>query len=54
MSNEAIDWAIKQDAEGNAPRKLILILLANRADDAWLCWPSRRLLAEESGLSPGR
>jgi DNA-binding transcriptional ArsR family regulator len=52
VSNEAIDWAIKQDAAGNAPRKLILILLANRADDAWVCWPSRRLLAEESGLSP--
>ena len=51
MSHEAIDWAIKQEAGGNAPRKLILILLANRADDAWVCWPSRRLLAEESGLS---
>ncbi len=51
MSHEAIDWAIKQEAGGNAPRKLILVLLANRADDAWVCWPSRRLLAEESGLS---
>lgn len=51
MSHEAIDWAIKQDARGNAPRKLILILLANRADDAWVCWPSNRLIAEESGLS---
>jgi DNA-binding transcriptional ArsR family regulator len=51
VSHEAIDWAVKQEADGNAPRKLILILLANRADDAWVCWPSRRLLAEESGLS---
>jgi hypothetical protein len=51
VSNEAIDWAIKQEITSNAARKLILVLLANRADDAWECWPSDRLLAEESGLS---
>lgn len=54
MSNEAIDWAIKREITRNAPRKLILLLLANRANDAWECWPSVRLLAEESGLSAGQ
>lgn len=57
MSNEAIDWAVKQevcgdDGRGNAARKLILLLLANRADDSWVCWPSRKLLAEEAGITP--
>lgn len=51
MSNEVIDWAIKQEIVSNGARKLILLLLANRADDAWECWPSVRLLAKESGLS---
>lgn len=51
MSNEVIDWAIDQELKGGAARKLILILLANRADEQWVCWPSRRKLATESGVS---
>ena len=51
LSNEVINWALKYEIIGNAPRKLILFLLANRADEAWECWPSVGLLAEESGLS---
>lgn len=51
MSNEVINWALEQEIIGNAPRKFILVLLANRADDAWECWPGERLIAEEAGLS---
>lgn len=54
MSNEVIDWVINQPLKGGAARKLILILLANRADEQWVCWPSRRKLSEESGVSPAQ
>lgn len=49
-----IDWALEQPIVSNAPRKFILVLLANRADDAWECWTRHRLLAKESGLSIGQ
>jgi hypothetical protein len=51
LSNEVINWALDQEIVSNAPRKFILVLLANRADDAWECWPSARRVAKESGLS---
>lgn len=51
MSNEVINWALAKKIERNAPRKFILVLLANRADDAWECWPGEKLLSEESGIS---
>ena len=51
LSNEVINWALTKKIERNAPRKFILVLLANRADDAWECWPGERRIAEEAGLS---
>jgi hypothetical protein len=54
LSNEVINWALEQKIERNAPRKFILVLLANRADDAWECWIRARTLAQESGLSVGQ
>lgn len=33
-------------------RKLVLMALANRADDKGKCWPSQKLIAEECGIDP--
>ena len=48
MSNEALDWAWSQNLK-SAP-KLVLLCLADHADDAWNCWPSLRRLASLTGL----
>ena len=33
-------------------KKLVLIALANRTDQAGQCWPSQELLAGECGITP--
>ncbi|MBJ7287587.1 helix-turn-helix domain-containing protein [Williamsia sp.] len=48
MSWKAVDWAT--DAKVGSPvLKLILILLANKADEQFSCFPSVRTLMAESG-----
>ncbi|HEX2888035.1 helix-turn-helix domain-containing protein [Vineibacter terrae] len=49
MSNTAQDWARRQAVK--PLQKLLLLLLGNYADQFGRCWPRRRVLARESGLS---
>ena len=48
MSWKALDWATDSDI-GTPTMKLILILLANKADERFSCFPSVKTLAAESG-----
>ena len=38
MSNQVLNWAVDV-AVGSAPRKAVLMALANRANDDGICWP---------------
>lgn len=49
MSNDALNWAVSQRI--TSTQKLVLIVLANRADGGWRCWPSIETLAKESSLT---
>jgi DNA-binding MarR family transcriptional regulator len=50
MSVQAIALSLK--AQGLKPsEKLLLLALANYADDAMKCWPSHKTLASDTGLS---
>jgi Helix-turn-helix domain len=50
MSWPALAWAVKQKT-GSPHSKLLLLLLANRADDDGICWPSQINLADQSEQS---
>lgn len=50
MSWEATNWAVRQTA-GSPVAKLLLLLLADRADERHSCFPSLKLLAQESESS---
>src|SRR5262249_91082 len=50
MSIEALNWAIDSEGE-NASAKLVLLILANYADDHAECWPPRERLEHVTGLS---
>lgn len=50
MSVKALTWA-KATTTGSASRKLVLLVLADYADEAWSCWPSQATIAEETELS---
>ena len=50
MSWSALDWASKQRA-GNGTNKLVLISLANYADDTNTCFPSFKTLVNITELS---
>jgi Helix-turn-helix domain len=50
MSWEATSWAVEQKT-GSPHAKLILLLLANRADEDGICWPSQINLAAQSEQS---
>lgn len=45
MSFSAMTWASKQKVK-TASQKLVLLMLANYADDEDKCWPSKKTLAE--------
>lgn len=49
MSIRAINWAIEQPVKSSG--KLVLIVLANRANDDGRCWPSNASLCADTGLS---
>jgi len=50
MSIKAINWAIMQEGLSPSP-KLVLIVLANRANEQFKAWPSIETICRESGLS---
>ena len=50
MSNTAINWCRLKPCP-NPTTKLVLILLANYADESGYCYPSERHLAEVAGTS---
>jgi hypothetical protein len=50
MSWQATAWAVEQKT-GSPHSKLLLLLLANRADEDGICWPSQINLAEQSEQS---
>jgi Helix-turn-helix domain len=45
-----VDWAIAQQVKPPA-RKLVLVALANHADNDGICYPGQALLARECELS---
>lgn len=50
MSVHITSWAWKQKVK-DAGAKLVLLKLADSANDEGICWPSKRLLAEECEMS---
>src|SRR5262245_17776849 len=46
MSIRAIDWAFKQKV-GSMATKIVLIKLADNANDEGFCWPSFEYIAEQ-------
>jgi helix-turn-helix protein len=49
MSIEALIWA-KRTPFGSPSRKLVMMMLADYADEDWSCFPSQRTLAEVTEL----
>lgn len=49
MSNAAITWAVSLKLPSS--QKLVLILLANYADESGYCYPGQEAMAEKTGLS---
>src|SRR5688572_236500 len=52
MSTKCLSWAIDQTT-GSATRKVVLLLLADLADEQHTCYPGREYLAERAELSEG-
>jgi Helix-turn-helix domain len=50
MSWQAIAWSIRQTT-GSARRKLLLLALANYADENGVCWPSQETLGRDTEQS---
>jgi DNA-binding transcriptional ArsR family regulator len=50
MSWQATSWALQQKV-GQPARKLVLLALANYADEHGICWPSQGRLAEDVEMS---
>lgn len=50
VSWQATAWAVKQRT-GNPALKLLLLTLANYADDEGCCWPSQKTLSEDTEQS---
>jgi hypothetical protein len=50
MSWQATAWAVRQKT-GSAARKVLLLVLANYADENGVCWPSQETLMAETELS---
>lgn len=50
MSWQATAWAVGQKV-GPPARKLLLLVLANYADEHGICWPSQDTLAANTGMS---
>ena len=50
MSWQATAWAVRQKT-GSASRKVLLLVLANYADEHGICWPSQQVLEAEAEMS---
>ena len=50
MSWQAAAWAVRQNV-GHPARKLLLLVIANYADEHGVCWPSQGRLAGEAEMS---
>src|SRR6476619_978800 len=50
MSWQATAWAVKR-VTGSPQRKLLLLTLANYADDLGYCWPSQKTLSDDTEQS---
>jgi hypothetical protein len=50
MSWQATAWAVRQKT-GSAARKVLLLVLANYADEHGICWPSQERLESETEMS---
>jgi len=50
VSNEAINWALGQQ-DLRSSEKFVLLVLANRANAEWLCWPSLAALQSDTCLN---
>lgn len=50
MSVKAIAWAWEQDVPTSSD-KLVLLALADHADDLGVCWPGKKGIAEKTGIS---
>lgn len=51
MSNVALTWAWGQTVS-DPSAKLLLIKIADQANDDGICWPSRRTMGRDCGLTP--
>lgn len=51
MSVHVSSWAWQQPIE-DPTTKLVLLKLADQANDEWECWPSRQTIASDCGISP--
>jgi GntR family transcriptional regulator len=49
MSNQALNWAWKQQVRG--PAKAVLMNLADRANESAECWPSISTIARDTGIA---
>lgn len=49
MANEWVTWAYQQQLAPTT--KFVLVVMGDRADHEGYCWPSRRDIAEKTGLS---
>lgn len=52
MSFQAMAWAVKQSIP--CSEKMVLLMLANYANDVNQCWPSVARIAADSGLSASK
>ena len=50
MSWQATAWAVRQKT-GSSSRKVLLLVLANYADEYGICWPSQEVLKAETEMS---
>jgi len=50
MSWQATAWAVRQKT-GSSSRKVLLLVLANYADEFGICWPSQEALKAETEMS---
>lgn len=49
MANEWVTWAYEQDLQTS--QKFVLVVLGDRADHEGYCWPSRKDIAQKTGLT---
>lgn len=52
MSIQAVGWVLDH-SESRGLARLVLVALANHANDQRECWPAQRTIAREAGISPG-